>query len=443
MSLAEKAVKRALELGASESEAYLQHEKILWIEFDDEIECFKVIESTGIGLRAAVGNKIGMYSTSVANEKEVDEAAEKAVKIAKIAPEDPEWRHFNTGFGKSDAEGYFDKSMEDIDYEIIVEKVKLAAQKIREYHKVKPVRGLLTALTSQTIIANSYSEEFERMETSISALVRAKAEDFQEKSIGSEHFETRFWNNMDLENIASKAAEKALNFLKARPIESCMIPVIIRNDVFANILGTMLSGPITADWVQKNRSPLSGKLGTQIACDKFTLVDNGILYGGMRTRPFDDEGHATQKTYVIKEGVLENHLYDTYTSLKEGVKSTGNALRGSYWQPPQAAPSNLILEAGDISPEEIVKETSKGLLVEDVIGEWLSNPVSGNINATVTHGYLIENGKLTTQVKGVTVSGDFYKMISENLENVGNDIRNSGQYYSPTIKFSKMTIAGK
>ncbi len=444
MSLVEKAVRRILDFGASESEAYLQSEKILWIEFDEKIECFKVIESSGIGLRAAVGKRVTLYSTSVIDDGSIEDAAEKVVKIAKIVPEDPEWRHFNMDLGKSSAEGYYDKSVEEIEHKRVAENVKLAIQKIKDYNvKVKPVRGLLMISTTKTFVANCYSEEFEMRETGVSAVVRVKAEEGQWKSIGSEHFETRFWKMMDLEEIASKAAEKALKFLKAKPIESCRMPIIIRNDVFASILGTMLSGPISADWVQKNRSPLSGKLKTQVACDKFTIVDNGILYGGMRTRPFDDEGHPTQKTYVIKEGVLENYLYDTYTALKDDVKSTGNASRGSYWLPPQASPSNLILEAGDVSSEEIVKETRRGLLVEDVIGEWLSNPVSGNVNATVTHAYLIEDGEPTTPVKGVTVSGDFYKMILEDLEMVGKDVRNNNQYHSPTVKFREMIVAGK
>jgi len=444
LSLAERAVKRALELGASEAEAYMVRGKVLWIEFDEKIECFKVIESNGLSLRAALGNRVATYSTSIAGDGCVNECVEKAVKIAKVTPEDPEWRHFNMSFGMSGAGGYFDKSVEDVAYEDVVGKVKSAVQRAREYdERVRPVRGLLTVSRSRTFIANCYGEGFERAETRVDAVVRMKAEDGEYKSVGSEHFETRFWSRMDLENVALKAAEKAAEFLKAKPIESCRMPVIVRNDVFASIMGTMLSGPITADWVQKRRSPLSGRMGTQVACEMFTLVDDGTFYGGVGTRPFDDEGFPTQRTYVIRGGVLENYLYDTYTSLKDGVKSTGNASRGSYWQPPQATPSNLMLEPGDSSLEEMVKETSRGLLVEDVIGEWLSNPVSGNVNATVTHGHLIEDGELSAPVKGVTVSGDFYRMILEDLEMVGRDVRNSGQHYSPTVKFREMIIAGK
>ncbi|RLI20590.1 TldD/PmbA family protein, partial [Candidatus Bathyarchaeota archaeon] len=232
-------------------------------------------------------------------------------------------------------------------------------------------------------------------------------------------------------------------FLKAKPIKSQKIPVIVRNQVFASILGVILSGPITADWVQKGRSPLSNKLETQVAAQKISIVDDGTLRGGWRTRPFDDEGHPTQRTAIIENGILKNYLYDSYTALKDNVKSTGNAFRGRYWMPPQPSPTNLMLEAGDVSPEEMIEETKGGVFIEETIGEWLSNPISGNLNATITHGYLIENGELTTPVKGIVMSGNLYEILKDGIELIGNDLRNNMQNYSPTVKLKEITIAGK
>ncbi|UCE44065.1 MAG: TldD/PmbA family protein, partial [Candidatus Bathyarchaeota archaeon] len=117
--------------------------------------------------------------------------------------------------------------------------------------------------------------------------------------------------------------------------------------------------------------------------------------------------------------------------------------RPSYWMNPQPSPSNLILKPGETSPEEIIQETRKGIYIEETIGEWLSNPVSGNLNATVTHGYLIENGELAKPVKGVVISGNFYEILKDGIAIIGNDLRNSGQNYSPTVKLSQLTVAGK
>ena len=444
MEIAELAVKKALNFGATEAEAYVQKTKTLWIEYAEKIETFKIIESIGLGLRVAINKKVAMHSASILNEREVEKAAEKAVKIAKVAPEDPNWKNLNTKFGESSAKGYFDEKLEKLDYDEIIERLTSAIEKIKEYdRKVKPTRGLLTASISSTVIQNNYSEKNERKETFLSAWMRAKAEEGGEKSTGTEDCETRFYEEMRLEEMAVKAAEKAVKFLKAKPVESMEIPVIIRNKIFANILGVILSGPLNADWVQKGRSPLSNKIGTVIASGDINLVDDGTMMGGWRTRPFDDEGYPTQKTVLIEKGVLRNYLYETYTALKDNVESTGNAYRRFYWMPPQSSPSNLILNPKTVSPEEMIQETKKGVFIEETIGEWLSNPVSGNLNATITHGYFIENGELTKPIKGVVISGNFYELLKNGIELVGNDLRNSMQNYSPTVKLSKITIAGK
>ena len=173
------------------------------------------------------------------------------------------------------------------------------------------------------------------------------------------------------------------------------------------------------------------------------IFDDGTLRGGWRTRPFDDEGHPTQKTTVIENGILKNYLYDSYTALKDNVEPTGNAFRGQYWMPPQPQPTNLMLKPGNTRPEEMIQETKRGIFIDETIGEWLSNPVSGNLNATITHGYLIENGELTKPIKGVVISGNFYEILKNRVELIGNDLRNNMQNYSPTVKLSEITIAGK
>lgn len=444
MELGEVAVKKSLNMGATEAEAYLQKAKIIRVEFAEEIESLKTVESMGIGLRVALGKKVAVYSTSMLNENEINEAAAKAVKIAKVAPEDQDWKHINKEFGKASADGYYDKTLETLDYHEIVETLDSAVNAMKSYDKrVKPTRGILEISISNISIANSYNEDSERRETGVTVWMRAKAEEAGMKSTGNEHQEARFWEEINFENLALKAAERAIKFLKAKPISSGKMPIIIRNQIFANILGVILSGPINADWVQKGRSPLSNKLGTQIASENIAIVDDGIRRRGWRTKPFDDEGHPTQRTPIIEKGVMKNYLYDTYTALKENVGSTGNAQRLRYWMNPQPSPSNLILKPGKAGPEEIIRETKRGIYVEETIGEWLSNPISGNLNATVTHGYLVKENELTEPVKGVVISGDFYELLKDGIEIIGNDLRNSRQNYSPTVKLTQLTIAGK
>ena len=444
MNLAERAVKRAHELGATEAEAYVERTRMVRVEFAEQIDNFRTTESLGIGLRVALGKKIAMYSTSILNEAEIDKAVAKAVKIARVAPEDPNWKRMNKKFGSAPAQGYYDKAVETLETSEIVENLTSAINQMKSIDKrVKPTAGSLTTSISNASIVNSHNQSSDRKETSVSVSIHAAAEEADLKSTGNMHQEARFWKEINLEDQAAKTVEKAVKFLNAKAIPSCKTSVIIENSIFANIMGFMLNTSINANYVQKGMSPLANKLGTQIALEDITITDNGLMDRGWQTRPFDDEGHPTQKTPIIERGTLRNYLYDTYTALKDNVDSTGNARRLNYSMAPEAALSNLILEPGKVSPEEMVRETKNGVYVEDTIGEWLSDPVSGSLSATVTHGYLIENGKLTQPIKGVIISGNFYEILKNDIEILGNDLKNNMQCYSPTVKLAQLTIAGK
>jgi predicted Zn-dependent protease len=102
-----------------------------------------------------------------------------------------------------------------------------------------------------------------------------------------------------------------------------------------------------------------------------------------------------------------------------------------------------VLKTGDAEPEEMIRETKCGIYVDTTIGEWLSNPVSGNLNATITHGYRVKNGELTKTLKGIVVSGNFYELLQKGIESLGKDLKNSAENYSPTVKLVGVTMAGE
>lgn len=444
MEIANLAVKRASELGATEAEAFVRNTRTIQVEYAEKIQNMKTVESTGLGLRFILGKRTALYSTSILDEEEVIGAAEKAGKMAKVAPEDPDWRHLNMGYERTPTGGFYDKALEGLDYDEIVSNILSAVELVEEHdERVKPTRGLLSLSTSTVSLANSYGETVERMGTSVSSWFNVKAEDAGLESTGSAYQQARSWGEVDLRTMALRATDQAVSLLKAKSIPGGEMPVIIRNQVFASILGVMLSDPVNAYMVQKGGSPLSGKLGQEIAADDVTVIDDGLMYGGWMTRTFDDEGHPTQRTPIFDGGVLRGFLYDTYTALKDDVESTGNARRSGYSSPPMPAPSNLILEKGTAGCDEIIQDTKRGIFVEEVIGEWLSNPVSGNLNATVTHGYTVKDGELAEPVKGVVLSVNFYDLLRDGFETIGDDTMNNGGIYSPTVKLRKLTIAGE
>jgi PmbA protein len=444
MELAEIAVAKALKMNATEAEAYVQETRTIMVEFAEQIESLKTVESIGIGLRVALGKRTAMYSTSILKEKEVDQAADRAVKIAKVAPEDPDWKHFNRRFGKTPVEGYYDARLATVEYEEIVDRLIGATRLIGELdRRAKPTRGILTLATSAIAVANGYNESIEKKETGMIVELKAKAAESGMESTGIEHQEARSWKAVDFESLAINAGNKAVRFLTAKSMPGGKTDIIFRNQIFANLLGILVGPIVSAEWVQKGRSPLAGKRGSTVASENVSIVDDGTMAGGWGTCPFDDEGYPIQRTPIVEKGILKNFVYDTYTALKANVESTGNAQRSGYWLKPQPSPNNLLLENGKENPDEMIRETRKGIFVDTSIGEWLSNPVSGNMNATITHGYRIENGELREPVKGVVVSGNFFDLLKTGVGSIGKDLKNSGGNYSPTVKLIGVTVAGE
>jgi len=442
--MAERAVQTALRLGATEAEAYLKSARTTQVEFTDTVDNTKTNELSGIGIRVALGKKTAIYSTSILDDAEVDRAAGVAVKIARVAPEDPHWQRMNDEFGHAPAKGFYDEAVEKLQIEDVVERLTLAIDRIRDFdERVRPSQGSLAMTVSSVFIANDHGTSHELRDTRFRYSIRATADEGGLKSSGSAGQEARFWRDIDFEGQALEAARKARDFLRSDSIPSCKTSIIVRNRIFAGILGVMLSDPINGGWVTTGRSPLSGKLGVRLAPEQVSITDDGLMNGGWQTKPFDDEGHPTQRTPIIQNGILKGFLHNVYTALQMNVDSTGNAQRPSYSAAPEPAPNNLILEPGKLSKEEIIRETKEGIFVEETIGEWLSNPINGSLTATVTHGYLVENGDLTKPVKEVIFSGDFYKILEGGIDALGKDLANYENCYSPTVKLANLTIIGK
>lgn len=442
MEMGELAIKKALKAGMDEAEAYVKKISKISIKFASEIQNISTSESFGLGLRVAKGKKIAMQATTIMNENEINDIVDKAVKIVKVSPDDPNWNNFPKKFDSTFVEGIFDKTINNLDYDsindIIIGGINRATENNR---KVKVTEGDLDVSQSFTSITNSYNETYKRKGTSVNYSIYTKSIECGE-STGEDFVESRIWKDIDFGLVVDNAANKALRYIGAKPMESIKMPVIIKNKCFGLILGLLLSSNINADNIQKGRSTFGSKLNTKIAAENITLLDDGTLKNGLYSREFDDDGHPTQKTTIISNGILKNFIYDHYTAEKEGTKTTGNSGR-SYWLSPTPTTSNLLFGLGTASFEDMIKDTKKGLLIEDTIGEWLSNPTSGELNAAVTHGYLIENGELTKPINNVIVAGNFFDILMNKIDIIGNDIANNGKVYAPSVRISELSIAGK
>jgi len=238
-------------------------------------------------------------------------------------------------------------------------------------------------------------------------------------------------------DVGRKAAERALRRLGARKIATCEAPVVFDPEMAASLM-RHLAAAISGYSLYKGASFLVGKLGAVIASENVTVIDDGTIPGALGSRPFDSEGLATRKKTVVEKGRLQSYLLDTYSGKKLGLGSTGNASR-SVGEPPGVAPMNFHLAPGSSTPEDIIRSVKRGLYLTETIGFGV-NLVTGDYSRGAA-GIWIENGALAYPVEEVTIAGNLKEMF-QNIEMVGNDLEMRSRISAPTLKISKMTVAG-
>ena len=239
------------------------------------------------------------------------------------------------------------------------------------------------------------------------------------------------------ESVGRKAAARVLRRLGARKIKTREVPVVFEPEIAATLL-RHLSGALSGYSLYKGASFLIGKLGDKIASELITVVDDGTIPAALGSKPFDGEGLPTGRKTVVEKGVLQSYLLDTYSGRKLGYPSTGNAAR-SVGEPPGVAPTNFYLSPGSFSPEKIIASVEEGFYVTELIGFGV-NLVTGDYSRGAA-GIWIEKGELAYPVEEVTIAGNL-KEILLNIEMVGNDLEMRDRICAPTVKISRMTVAG-
>jgi len=286
--------------------------------------------------------------------------------------------------------------------------------------------------------SNGISKNFKS--TVCSFGVAVVAEKGEQKSSGSEYCSRRFFADLKSPvEVAGKAAKDAYEMLDHRMVKTQKAPVIFDPDVASAILGGIL-GAINGERVLQGASFLVNKIGKKIGSGLLTIIDDGIRAKGLASRPFDGEGVPTQKRIIIEKGILKGYIYNTIVAKRAGVKSTGNASRGSFTSIPGIGPHNFYMDKGDTSPEEIIKATKKGLYLKGITGYGI-NPVNGNFSGGAS-GFWIENGKIAFPVKGLTIAGTAFQMFND-IDMVGNDLDLYRSFTSPTFRIRLMQIGGE
>jgi PmbA protein len=411
----------------------------------DEIEYVKQAREHTLGLRAFVrgarGLRTALVSTSDLARDAVERLAADAVALARATAEDPDAGLPVDGFAADSPELAL---LDPADRELTIE-AQLAAAREAE----RAARGL------DPRIVNS---EGSTVSASFDAVAYASSAGFEGRYEGAYHsllsspvaaengaMQTDWWmtaarRSRDLEppeQVGRRAAERALGQLGARRVKTQEVPVIFEAPAARAVLGNLV-GCLSGAAVYRRSSFLAGRLGERIASDGVSVIDDGLLPGGLGSRPFDGEGQASRRTVLVERGRLASWLLDVYAARKLALRSTGNAGRGAA-SAPVPAPSNLCLAPGRESLAELVQNTQRGLLVTGLFGQGF-NPVTGDFSRGA-RGFWIERGERAHPVEEITVAGNLGDLLG-GVDRVGSDLLRIGSLGAPSFRVARMTVAG-
>jgi len=422
------------------------------VEFEVSRNKLKTISDNTVvefGVLGALGKKIGGVSSRDVNI-DIDTLINNLFSIVKSSQEDPSWQGFARGYSKGvDVENY-DKNIVEAIYEKGVEILETSINESIEYAKkngaedVNVSGGGLNLIYGGVLIANIDGEEIYGEGTYSSFSLEVVSSRAGRSSSFFAYYSSRRLSTSEILEEARRAGEYSVKFIDAKPVESGEYTIILDPYMTGLFIQTALAPAFSALEVQENRSPLKGRIDTQILNADLNIIDDPTIPWGIGTRSFDDEGIATRRKILVEKGVLKTYVYNYYTAKREGRESTGNGFRSSPSTVTQPAVSNLIIEAKGItmSLDEMISDVKKGIIVHGMIGYWMSSYINGSTQATITHGFLVENGEVKHPVKGVVLGGNIYEWLGSNLMGVGKDVKMLGNICTPSIMFSNGRIAG-
>lgn len=428
--------------GIKEFEIYMSSNRSLSIESKGgEVDSFEVSETTGASLRVFDNGRQGFsFCTDFGNE-----AIRRMVGDAGLSSQhttSDEFRVLPEPSASIPSVSVFDGKMKGVPEEEKIERARVLESAALSFDKrMKRVRKAAYSETEYEVaILNSKGVDVAHSGTYCSASISALAEEGAESEMGSDYDFSRFYDGLDVELVGRRAAENAVMLLGGRRIKTVKCPVVLENSVSSDFLG-VLAASFIADSVQKGKSLLAGKVGTTIASPILNVFDDGLYLGGIGTAPVDGEGVARQKTSLIEGGILKGYLYDTYSAVKGRVRSTGNAVRPGIKAPPSCGLTNLYIEKGGFSKDDLLNKAGSGLLVTEVMGMHTANPVSGDFSVGAA-GIWIENGKKAYPVKGVAIAGSIIDIL-KSVAAIGSDLRFFGKIGAPSLLVSELTVSGE
>jgi len=405
-----------------------------------ELEEVEREESRDLGLRVFVGQRQATVSGSDVSPEARAKLVERAVAMARLAPEDPY-------ASLADPDRLAKGALPDLDLydptepsaEALEDRARLAEAAAREVPKVANTDGASGSWSSSRwtmVTSDGFLGVHRASGFSIGASAIAADEGGMET--GYDGRSARWQADLPApETLGAEAGRRAASRLGARKIASTTAPVIFENRLAASLLSPLI-GAISGPSIARGTSFLKDRLGQPLFAKGVTVTDDPHRVRGLGSSPFDDEGVRNERRDIIEAGVLTTWLLNTATARQLGLSTTGHASRGLAG-PPGVAPTNLTLQPGEKDLAGLMKDAGAGLLITSMFGPSL-NGNTGDWSVGCA-GFWFEDGEIAYPVNEITVAGNLIDIYGRLVP--GSDLEIRGATNSPSLLVDALAIAGR
>jgi PmbA protein len=444
--LARRAAEGATSAGATDAEAWAEGGRSREVRVHaGEVESLTEASGRGIGIRAWIGARTGYAYGTDLSDGGLAALAEAAVGAARVADEDESSAAPEPSGEAAEIPGLHDDGVASTETAEVIDLAKRVERAAldRDSRVTSVEEVVYVDEDSSAAIATSRGVSGAFGASVAYSFLQAMATEDSEVQTGLGFGVARSPRDLDAGEIGAEAGDEASSMLGATKPESRTCPVVLSDRVAASFAG-FVGGAVSADEVQRGRSPFADRLGDELASQALRIADDGTDPGGLSSAPFDGEGTPRGRTPLLGEGKLLAYLHDTYTARRGGATSTGNAARASYRSAPSVSPSNLMIEPGELSLQQLLERAAEGVYITEVAGLHSGvNPVTGRYSVGAT-GRAIRGGALAEPLREFTIAGDLLSTLAA-AQVVGSEARwvpFGGSVHSAPILVSEMAIGG-
>jgi len=438
-SVLSRLIQSAKNAGADAADAILVESVSASVSYRlGNLEDVERAESADLGLRVFVGQRVAFISSTDFSRDALDALPVRAVAMAKLAPEDK-----FAGLAPTDR---LAKNIPALDLEdaaepsadTLIERARSAEGAALAVPGVTNSEGGSANFSRSAVALATSAGFFGRYAgTSHGIGVAVLAGEGTDMQMDHDSASARHAGDLDAaEKVGRSAGERAVARLNPRKVSSQAVPIVYAPRVSNGIVGHFASA-ISGSSIARGVSFLKDRLNQKVFSPNIMIVDDPHRMRGLRSKPFDGEGVANARRALIEDGVLQTWLLDCASARQLGLETTGHAARGTGG-PPAPSATNLYMEPGTLSPDDLIADIKDGFYVTELMGMGV-NGVTGDYSRGAS-GFWIENGKISFPVAEVTIAGNLKDMFVHLTP--ANDLEFRYGTNAPTLRVEGMTVAG-